>query len=455
MMKYIKCIVCYAMFGLLILITNACKKDFLDAIPDRARAIPTTLADLRALLDNSSIISKLAGYGMPEMSTDDYYVNLNNWTALSRTEQKNMYTWAADIYGNFEGIDDWNAPYQRILYCNLVLERLKAVTQPYDVQEFNDIKGNALFIRAWSFWELYNCFGALYDPSTWETELGIPLRLVSDITLPTTRSTVRETLTQIENDMKESVDLLKGPPQVKTRPSKAAALAFLSRFYLFMENYPQSEKMASESLALQSDLLDYASLSTSLNYSFGLFNKEVIFHTSMSIYAILNATRLNVSKELYVLYNGDDLRKELFFKVSDGDFKYKGSYQGSAAFFTGLAVDEVWLNKAEALAQQGKLQDAIETFKQFAKFRFKNEQDIPASKDNLLAYLRDERRRELVFRGIRWMDLKRYNRHSDTQIVLERSIDGKDYTLAPQSRRYVFPIPNEVVRITGIEQNER
>ncbi|WP_104382920.1 RagB/SusD family nutrient uptake outer membrane protein [Sphingobacterium sp. HMA12] len=454
-MKKIKCIACYTMFGLLTLITNACKKDFLDAIPDRARSIPTTLTDLRALLDNSSIISKLAGYGMPEMSTDDYYVNLNIWAALSRAEQKNMYTWAADIYGNFEGIDDWNAPYQRILYCNLILERLKAVTEPYDVQEFNDIKGSALFIRAWSFWELYNCFGALYDPKTWDTELGIPLRLASDITLPTTRSTVRETLTQIENDMKESVDLLQGLPLVKTRPSKAAALAFLSRFYLFMENYPQAENTASESLSLQSDLLDYASLSTSLNYSFGLFNKEVIFHTNMTIYTILNATRLNVSKELYSLYNEGDLRKSLFFKASGSDFQYKGSYNGSASFFMGLAVNEIWLNKAEALAQQGKLQDAIETFKQFAKFRYNTEQDVPTAKNNLLAYLRDERRRELVFRGIRWMDLKRYNRHSDTQVMLKRSIDGKDYTLEPQSRRYVFPIPNEVIRITGIAQNER
>ena len=442
------------MIGLLVLTSNSCKKDYLNAIPDRSRAIPTTLADLRALLDNSSIINIRAGFGMAEMSTDDYYVTQEGWNALSRPEQQNIYTWAEDIYGNVEGILDWNAPYKRILYCNLVLEYLEKIREPYDLREFNDIKASALFIRAWAFWELYQSFGALYDPATWDAAWGVPLRLSSTITLPTTRNTVKETLTQIENDLKESLSLFADRPQVKTRPSKAAALALLSRYYLFMENYPQAERMASESLNLQSDLLDYASLSTTVDYPFGRFNKEVIFHTNMSIYAILAPVYLYVSKDLVALYGQDDLRKNLLLKDIEGGFRYRGSYDGSDAFFAGLAVDEVWLNKIEALAQQGKLNEATLAFKLFSKSRYKKEQDLPSDRISLLAYLRDERRRELSFRGIRWMDLKRYNRHKDTEVALNRSIDGKEFRLVPNSKSYVFPIPNEVIRITGIPQNE-
>ena len=72
---------------------------------------------------------------------------------------------------------------------------------------------------------------------------------------------------------------------------------------------------------------------------------------------------------------------------------------------------EAYLNKAEAQAMQGK-SEAIQTLKTLLENRFENG-EIPTSIDglqgeNLVRFIREERRRELCFECHRWFDLRRY-----------------------------------------------
>jgi hypothetical protein len=67
-----------------------------------------------------------------------------------------------------------------------------------------------------------------------------------------------------------------------------------------------------------------------------------------------------------------------------------------------------------------------------------------------------ERRKELPFTvNIRWTDLRRLNMDPVFAKTLIRRISGQTYTLLPGSPRYVFPIPDPEIRISGIEQNPR
>ena len=63
-----------------------------------------------------------------------------------------------------------------------------------------------------------------------------------------------------------------------------------------------------------------------------------------------------------------------------------------------------------------------------------------------------ERRKELVMRGLRWIDIKRLNKGGD-QITLVRKIGNQTYTLLPNSDYYALPIPDDIIRITGMKQN--
>jgi len=71
---------------------------------------------------------------------------------------------------------------------------------------------------------------------------------------------------------------------------------------------------------------------------------------------------------------------------------------------------------------------------------------------DVLDLILKERRKELIFRGLRWMDIKRLNLEG-ANIVQRRFLDGKEYRLEPNANRYALPLPDDIIRVTGMEQN--
>src|SRR4051794_5490712 len=78
---------------------------------------------------------------------------------------------------------------------------------------------------------------------------------------------------------------------------------------------------------------------------------------------------------------------------------------------------------------------------------------VAANAKQALAIVLQERRKELLFRGLRWTDLRRLSHDIDYAQTITRVIDGTTYTLEPNSFRYTFPIPDDIIQITGIAQN--
>ena len=66
-----------------------------------------------------------------------------------------------------------------------------------------------------------------------------------------------------------------------------------------------------------------------------------------------------------------------------------------------------------------------------------------------------ERRKELLMRGIRWSDLRRLNLNEATSKKLIRILNNQQYELNPNSPNYVLPIQDNVIQLSGIEQNPR
>ncbi|MFT2658050.1 hypothetical protein, partial [Escherichia coli] len=61
-----------------------------------------------------------------------------------------------------------------------------------------------------------------------------------------------------------------------------------------------------------------------------------------------------------------------------------------------------------------------------------------------LAKVLVERRKELVWRGLRWQDLKRYKKQGQNT-TLTRLLGTSRYTLSPNSNKYVFAIPQDEI----------
>lgn len=437
------------------IIESSCNKTFLDIKPDKELVVPSTLDDLQGLLDYSDVMNSYTP-SLGEVSADDYYVTDEKWNSLTTPDEKNAYIWTKNIFDGVTSID-WNDSYQVIFYANNALEGLAKINRASDSTLYDQIKGRALFYRAFAFFRLAQIFSPPFDKSGTNEEYSIPLRLISNLNIAVKRSTVKKVYNQITSDLLTAANLLPIHDSYKTRPVKAAAYALLARTYLTMQDYDEALQYSERVINYSYQLLDFNTLDVSASYPMTRYNSEVIFQSKFYV-PILGSSRLIVDSTLYSFYSDDDIRKDAWFKYVSGNYTFKGSYDGSIQYFSGLAIDECYLTKAECLDREGKIEDAINTLNQFLMSRYKTGTYTPYGTTDPKAALKiilEERRKELLFRGVRWNDLRRLNLNPVTAKTLYRVLKGTTYKLMPNSLNYTLPIPDDVIQMSGIQQNER
>lgn len=440
----------------------SCGKEFLDIRRDKAQVVPSTIKDFQGLLDNNSVMNSISSYELSIIGSDEYQLSDGNWNLLTLPYQKNGYVWAEEVYER-QPIRDWDEGYRRILIANMALEGIENISPTETEQEdWNNVKGSALFLRALNHYQLAQLFGKPYNINTAKNDLGIPLRLESDITLKVGRGNLQAVYNQVIKDLEKAIDLLPNKPLVKYRPSKAATYALLARVYLQIGDYKNSGLYADKTLQITNELIDYNTINLKASYSFPsdvAMNPEILFFSNISNIAITGTARFDADPELLVSYEENDLRKQTyFFEHTSGRVLFKGSYRGAVAFFTGIAVDEVLLIRAECYARENKVQLALDDLNSLLVKRYNTGSFVPKfvlNNEEALRLILKERRKELVLRGLRWEDLRRLNQDSRFEQTLTRELKGEVYELKPNSNRYVWPIPDSEIDLSGLEQNMR
>ncbi len=370
-----------------------------------------------------------------------------------------MYTWEDDITLN-EYPNHWSRLYDVVTIANIALESLdKLAPAPQEQADRDNARGIALFFRAKSFLTAVGYWGKAYKKETAATDPGIPLRLSSDFNLPTTRASVQQCYDQVIADLKQAADLLPATQKVLQRASRPAALCLLARTYLFMGTYDSAGVYAAKSLQLNAALVNYNTINATPAYPIPLYNAETTAFMSMANPAILANTRAVMDSVLMASYAPNDLRLLLFFKSNgNGTYGFRGAYTQSLALFTGTATDEAWLMKAECLARAGNTGAAMDALNTLLQTRWRTGTFVPFTAATAAAALNlvlNERRKELVFRDLRWMDLKRLNLEPGLQKTIYRKLNGKGYQLPPNDNRYALPVPATVIAVSGIAQNPR
>lgn len=444
----------YLIMIVITILYTGCHKSFLSERSDMAKAVPESLADLQAMMDNTVMMNESSKI-LATIGADEYYYSIAEWNNVGSPVYRNGYLWEKEVF-NGEESEDWNYAYRKILYCNIVIEKLvNIIPNKREQPLFEIVKGTALFHRSMAFYDLMQLFAHPYIPDAENKDLGIVLKLTSDIEERLNRSTVDECYSQIFSDLKESIELLPAKVTQKNRPSKFAPMALLSRLYLNMGKYREAIDLAEE-IIIQYPLLDYTiyqKIGTNSFPSDANDNSEVIFR-SMIRYSIsqLNYT---LSDDLLSLFDVDDHRSRLFLRVNRDKQVFAGSYYGNTTSFSGLASDEVFLILIECNIHLGRHQRARDLLEKFQKKRYNNVQiDIPD--DMLLDALFNERRKQLMFRGLRWEDLRRLNfTLGKNHNIVRPKIEEHEYILEAKSLKYIWPLPNSAVELGGLEQNIR
>ena len=445
----------YAAFILIFLQMVACKK-FLDEKPNQQLAIPETLADAQALMDYYSIFNG-AYPTMGDQSDDNFYTTTDRFNAWTLYQQQ-LYVWAADPVSDLE----YSNVYRVILSSNIALETLQKISRTdVNAAQWDQVKGTGLFYRSFALYNAAQYFAAPYDPATAAQLPGVPLRSGSEPNEIISRAGMQETWEHIVEQLEQAIPLLPVFDIIPSRPNRAAALAMLARVQLAMHNYAACRDAAKQSLQLYHELINFNTLNANAASPFTRFNKEVLFPAIGISASQLTPTNYAIDTTLFNSYHVNDLRRTVYFRNNNfGGKSFKANLNGSAtgAPFCGIATDEVYLMFAEAAARTGQWQQGLDSLNSLLKTRWMAGTFVPfaaGTEEEAIQLILSERRKEMILRGTRWMDLRRLSTEPSYAITPKRIIANTIYLLPPGSKRYTFLFPLQTIQLTGIAQNER
>lgn len=425
----------YLFLALLVLGTVSCG-DFIEEYSQNLSYV-NTVEDLEEVLIGDAYWVNVKGganfylYFLNVMDDDVSSVTFSHNTSSVGYRLRKFYTWQADPWAKDEDKDkiygtnaSWAAFYKKIAICNSVLNDVERFT---DDKLYNQIKGEALFLRAFYYFYMVNMWGEPYDKKTADSKLGVPIKISSEVEdKDFARNTVQECYDRIVRDAEAAATCLAGVyPSSTKRAGIHAVKALLSRVYLYMGDYENTIKCCNDVLNDSRNLsvLDFNTLSVS-EYSTALKSDncaEYIFNATNGMnWRGSSGYRYAVSGELMDCYKEDTGD----WRFKEGKASHFFAYYGystpiysrypmdnATCVFIGYGFNypEIYLNKAEAEAMLDHSGEAIAALNGIREKRIQNPASIDGlSGEELVKFVRDERRRELSFLYHRWFDLRRY-----------------------------------------------
>lgn len=304
------------------------------------------------------------------------------------------------------------------------------------------------------------------------------------------QDTVADAYRLICQDIDEALDDLPEQALNTYRPDKAFGYALQAKVMLYMRHYDEALEAALEALKhgnhqlwdmpawlqqtadgiygagtdLSQDRIYSMVLMTGMH---GYDDPENLLYQPMN--AVFNATMLNkATADLYDKQN---------------DVRYRGVFSwnmpqrptaetGSVAFMygtniklneAGIRLSEVYLMIAECYARQGNVTETVNYLNTLREKRFLNYTPLTATDlgndaAQALAFVRQERRRELVTSYNDFFDMRRFCAEFDetlTKTYVDSQGETHTFTLRPDSHLLTFPFPIQAMQTSNLTQNSK
>ena len=468
---------------LTIMVTYSC--DFLDNKP-KGMTIPSNYEDYEKLLNQQSLGNSTSS-SILNITDDVHLINREGATASDYVfenksdDVKNLYRFkGGQLYVSGVKDYDWNSSYDRIFTLNTIINAVMGSKGSTEESKLR-LKAEALFSRAFDYFNLVNLYGKHYDATTAATDFGIPYVTKADINQKYVRHTVQEVYDFIFQDLEEAGKSLAEIAPNNFDPIKSDMHSFYSRIYLFMGNFEKALESANKALEANSNLLnlndyEYADGST-WGRVFLKGDKSVRLPDMESVeanYVKWGGTNLRgntmLSEEMRTLFTKDldnssiDLRKEFYFSEDSVNMGRTDYFPGECAYVlyayenVGFTSVENILIAAECEARIGSKDRAMTLINKLRDNRIENNIDVTAANNSdALNFILEERRRELVMKGsFRYFDLKRLNKEDQFKKSIVHTVEGVTYTLDPNDPKYIMPINQEILNFNpDMPQYER
>lgn len=395
----------------------------------------------------------------------------------------------------------WTQLYKSISAANTAIKAAQNIKAADEIKF--QLEGKARFIRAYSYFHLVRCFGAV-------PYLNSPIESTEDL-----NAIIRTPESDVYNHIIEDLIFAKthlpskNKADVRNIGTKGSASAVLSEVYLTIGKFSEAA-IEARYLINNASEFNYGLVN---NYQ-DLFNanlsgtlKEPIFSLDLKntltsggynpMEGMVNLTRIRdfaprslsvavPSLKAYNSWSANDYRKSVSFcdtvlykgvktALIKSTFRVKrphiakyfrfpgpqesGDDRSSDHHYSMIRYAEVLLIAAEAIAEtEGPTVEAIGYINQIRKrarfngvkvTNFPADVNVGISREDFIKVVREERRFELSFEFKRWYDIKRWG-------ILDKAFVGID-ALEPHTinlnRDYLFPIPQKEIDATGFPQN--
>jgi hypothetical protein len=310
----------------------------------------------------------------------------------------------------------WGVIYSMSYIASFLYEGLPNID--ISQSDFDEITASASFLRAYAYFVGAYTYG------------GIPIVTSTDVDAnrAVPRATLDETLEFVESELLYALDKLPEQAFNAGEATNGAVKALLARYYLFIENWTEAEKYATDVIegngtaayVLEEDFAnavsDFSTESileivysandnpgTSTNFSINnLFvgRREII----PSIEVVLALQNDGGDRNVVLEFDGANAR--------GADNGWTIVRYGAFDNIQVLRLAEMYLIRAEARAQQDKISGSSSAVSDINVLR--ERASVPliqgTSKNQMLLAVENERRMELCFEGHRWYDLVRTGR---------------------------------------------
>ena len=442
--------------GLLAFMLTACQKDFLTVVPETAlssatfftkeadfqQAVNATYVPLRAIFNERAWI-------LGELHSDNaYYARNTLFGAVDGTENIADFALPAanGVTANDNVLQQYRYDYQIIARANQVLSQIDKID--FSADSKNNLKGQALFLRAFAYFELVRYFGKVplhLTPVVGRTDAALAL------------SSVDEVYAQIIKDTGDAAKLLL--PKAKQeagRVTSGTAKTMLANVYIIQKKWAEAEALlrdivTNDTYKLMADYTDAFSTNTgNKNNAESVFEVQYLEgsagYNGNFIYRVIptpiTAAELapitgtsnpqSISGEnndiptpdIIAAYEAGDKRKDIsigYVTLSQSlrenkVYPYIKKFAKTHSLHNNTGNNwpvyryaEVLLFLAEALNEQGKTGEAA-TYINQVRARAGLAATTATSQAAMRTALYQERRVELAFENKRWFDLVRTGR---------------------------------------------
>jgi hypothetical protein len=438
---------------------TGCQKDFLTVIPETALSSATffkTEADFQQAVNGAYVpfrqMYNERAWVLEEMHSDNtYYARNTLYGAVDPTENVADFAvpTANGVTANDNVLVQYRLNYVIIARANQILALIDGATITFSTPAIKDnLKGQALFLRAFAYFDLIRLFGKVplhLTPITGREDAALPL------------STAEQIYAQIEKDATDASKLLLNKAKQEAgRATSGAAKTLLANLYLTQKKWAQVESLmkdvvTNDGYTLMPDYNNaFAFTSTNKNNQESVFEIQYMEgsagYNGNQIYRFLPSPISAVeiapitgtsnpqptsqesnnipTPDLIAAYEAGDKRKDISIGTivlsgslrAEKTYPYIKKYARTHSLHNNTGQNwpvyryaEVLLFLAESLNEQGKAGEAATYINQV-----RTRAGLAATKATSQADMREaifkERRVELAFENKRWFDLTRTGR---------------------------------------------